>query len=160
MKAKQTRTTLMVVLGVGLVVVLVFVGVIVLTGDDDKSGSAQTEQRDGDGGGDGGSDSEPDLRTVASKRSDGKNAVAAASASMEKPAEIWMRLSAAPKQEVRGQWNVSCGPGNVRMDTFTVTPPHLEKLPIPSKSAPSCIAGVNVQLSGQGRLKVAILRDR
>ena len=159
------RTKLMIVLGVGVVVLLVFVGVALLSGgdDDDSSDSAKTEQSDGgDGGGgdDGGSDSEPRLVTVATKRGQGKYATAAASANMKKPGEIWLRVSAARKQEVTGQWNVSCGKGNVDMDTFTVTPPHERKLTIPSKSAASCIAGATAQLSGSGRVKVTILRDR
>jgi hypothetical protein len=152
-----------VVIGVVLVVVLVLVVVNLLTGgDDDKSNSAKTEQGGGGGGGGGGgaSDSEPALVTVASKRSKGKYATAAASANMKKPGEIWLRVSAAPKQEVTGQWNVSCGKGKVDMDTFTVTPPHEQKLTIPSKSAPSCIAGASAQLGGNGRVKVTILRDR
>jgi hypothetical protein len=45
------------------------------------------------------------------------------------------------------------------MDTFTATPPYLLKLPIPRKNA-SCVAGASAQLSGKGRLKVAILRER
>jgi hypothetical protein len=164
-KEQQLRTKLMLVLGVALVVALVFVGIIVLSGgdDDDTSGSAKSGQGDGkngDGDGGGGSDSEPRLVTVATKRGEGKYATAAASANMKKPGEIWLRVSAAPKQEVTGQWNVSCGAGNVDMDTFTVTPPHERKLTIPSKSAPSCIAGATAQLSGSGRVKVTILRDR
>ncbi|MEY2513873.1 MAG: hypothetical protein QOJ89_1231 [bacterium] len=151
-----------VVIGVVLVVVLVLVAVNLLTGgDDDKSNSAKTEHGNGGGGGGGGDGgSEPALVTVATKRSQGKYATAAASANMKKPGEIWLRVSAAPKQEVTGQWNVSCGKGNVDMDTFTVTPPHDQKLTIPSKSAPSCIAGASAQLGGNGRVKVTILRDR
>jgi len=152
------------VVGVLLVVVLVVVAVSLLSGgddDDDTSGSAKTEQGDGKkGDDDGGSDSEPRLVTVATNRGKGKYATAAASANMKKPGEIWLRVSAAPKQEVTGQWNVSCGAGNVDDDTFTVTPPHERKLTIPSKSAASCIAGATAQLSGSGRVKVTILRDR
>ena len=158
------RTKLMIVLGVGVVVLLVFVGIGLLSGgdDDDSSDSAKTEHSDGGGGGDDGGDddAEPRLVTVATKRGEGKYATAAASANMKKPGEIWLRVSAAPKQEVSGQWNVSCGVGNVDDDTFTVTPPHERKLTIPSKSAASCIAGATAQLSGSGRVKVTILRDR
>ena len=159
------RTKLMIVLGVGVVVLLVFVGILLLSGgdDDDSPDSAKTEQGGGGGGGgdDGGDgDAAPRLVTVATERGEGKYATAAASANMKNPEEIVLRVSAAPKQEVTGQWNVSCGVGNVDDDTFTVTPPHERKLTIPSKSAPSCIAGATAQLSGSGRVKVTILRDR
>ncbi|HEV7805837.1 MAG TPA: hypothetical protein VGO80_08465 [Solirubrobacteraceae bacterium] len=146
-----------VVVGVVLVVVLVVIAVSLLTGGDDDTGSTSgpsAEHGDRDGG------SEPSLRTVSSKRSQGKNAVAATSGIIEQPQEIWLRVSAAPKQKVAGQWNVSCGAGATDSDTFEVTPPHTMKLRIPGKKAKSCIAGASAQLAGTGRLKLSILRDR
>ncbi len=147
-------------LGAISVVALVVVGIVIINGtqEDDSATSAKTEQVGESGGGD--DDSPPPLRTVAIDRGEGKNATAAAaSPSIENPQEIWLRVSAAPKQEVTGSWNVSCGSGNVTMDTFTVTPPHIMKLKLPGKTA-SCIAGSSAQLSDTGRLKLAILRDR
>ncbi len=149
-------------LGAISVVVLVVVGIVIINGtqEDDSATAAKTEQVGGNGDDDGDSDSPPPLRTVAIDRGEGKNATAAAaSPSIENPKEIWLRVSAAPKQEVTGSWNVSCGGGNVTMDTFTVTPPHLMKLKLPGKTA-SCIAGSSAQLSDTGRLKLAILRER
>lgn len=155
----KKRLGLVYALGAILVVVLVVVGIVIINGtqEDDGATSAKTEQVGENGGDD---DSPPPLRTVAIDRGEGKNATAAAaSPSIENPQEIWLRISSAPKQEVTGSWNVSCGSGNVTMDTFTVTPPHLMKLKLPGKTA-SCIAGSSAQLSASGRLKVAILRDR
>jgi hypothetical protein len=151
------------VIGVLLVIVLVVVGVSLLTGgdDDDDPGTSQSSGKDGgDDGDDGDDDDEPALKTVATKRGEGKYATAAVSANMQKPGEIWLRVSAAPKQEVSGSWNVQCGAGNVADDTFTVTPPHEQKLEIPGKNVKSCIAGASAQLDGSGRLKLTILRDR
>ena len=68
-------------------------------------------------------------------------------------------MSAAPKQVVKGSWNVSCAGGGNDLDTFEVTPPALLKLRVPTKNATSCIAGASAQLKGEGRLKLAILRD-
>ncbi|MBA3747612.1 MAG: hypothetical protein H0W96_08995 [Solirubrobacterales bacterium] len=155
-------------LAVVSVVFLVVMGIVILNGtdeNDDSSTSAKTEQGDGDGDGGGGDDDDdgedkPDLKTVALERGEGKNATAAvASPSMERPEEIVLRVSAAPKQEVIGTWNVSCGSGNVSDDAFTVTPPHEIKLKIPKQDA-SCIAGASGQLDKTGRLKLTILRDR
>lgn len=138
-------------------------GIVILNGtdEDDDSPTSGTTERDGDSSSGGDSESEPALKTVAIERGEGKNATAAvASPSMERPKEIWLRVSAAPKQEVSGQWNVSCGKGNVADETFTVTPPTELKLAVPRKNAPSCIAGASAQLDGEGRLKLTILRDR
>lgn len=150
-----------VVVGVILVVVLVLIAVGLLTGGDDDNGSPSGTSAEHGGGGDGGGGSdEPRLRTVSSKRSQGKNATAATSGIIERPKEIWLRVSAAPKQGVTGQWNVSCGAGATDSDTFTVKPPHTMKLRIPGKSAKSCIAGASAQLDHTGRLKLTVLRDR
>jgi hypothetical protein len=157
---------LIVVVAVAVFVVLVIVVVNLLTGDDgaDKgsSGSATRHEEgsdvDGDASGSGGASA---LRTVVTGRGRGKNATAsAASPSIRSPKEIWLRVSAAPKQEVEGTWNISCGAGNVTTDTFKVTPPHLQKLELPGKRTRPCIAGASAQLSGTGRLKLTILRDR
>jgi hypothetical protein len=146
------------------VVVIVVVGIIILNGTDDDDDSPAVAQEEGGGGSDDdGEDSgePPPLRTVAVERGEGKNAtVAAASPSLEQPKEIWLRVSAAPKQEVNGSWNVSCGKGNVAMDTFKVTPPHVMKLEVPGDDPQSCIVGSNAQLKKSGRLKLTILRDR
>jgi hypothetical protein len=147
-----------VVIGVVVVVVLVVVAIVLLTGGDDggkDSTSATSSEHDGGDGGSG-----PSLRTVSTKRSRGKNATAATSGIIDRPREIWLRVSAAPKQSVMGQWNVSCGAGSTDSDTFTVKPPELMKLRIPSKSPKSCIAGASAQLDSTGRLKLSILRDR
>ena len=154
-----------ILIGVLLVVVLVVLAIVLLTGGDDdgsSTGATNGEQRDGGDGGDGESDSDspPPLRTVSMKRSEGPNATAAAGGIIDKPTGIYLRVSAAPKQEVKGSWNVSCGGGSTDMDAFTAKPPYLLKLRIPRKNADSCVAGASAQLSGEGRLKVAILRER
>jgi len=152
-----------ILIGVLLVVVLVVLAIVLLTGGDDdgsSTGATNGEQRDGGDGGDGDSDSPPPLRTVSMKRSEGPNATAAAGGIIDKPRGIYLRVSAAPKQEVKGSWNVSCGGGSTDMDAFTAKPPYLLKLRIPRKNADSCVAGASAQLSGEGRLKVAILRER
>lgn len=158
-KAQQTRTTIIVVLVVGLVAIMVLVGVILLGGGDDRapSGSTRPEQLEGGDGGNG----EPRLRTVASKRSKGDNVAVATTAKLDKPKEIWLRVSAAPKQAVVGEWFVGCGADNFERQNFKVTPPSLQQLRIPPNDAPSCFVRGRAQLlGGKGRLKVAILRDR
>jgi hypothetical protein len=160
----KQKLTLVYVLAAIVVVVLVVVMMVILNNTDDEDDSPAVAREEGSGGSDDGGDSgePPPLRTVAVERGEGKDAsVSAASPSLEKPKEIWLRVSAAPKQEVNGSWNVSCGSGNVAMDTFKVTPPHLMKLEIPGgDDVESCIAGSSAQLKSAGRLKLTILRDR
>ena len=150
---------------IGLVVLLILgviaVGVVSCGGDDDdKSDSGTTSQKSGGGDDDGDGDSAPALKTIAVKRGTGAHATASAAGFAEKPKELWMRVSAAPKQPVTGSWNVTCSGGKIEMDTFKATPPYLQELRLPEKNAKSCVAGASAQLSGEGRLKVAILRDR
>ena len=166
MKSSDLKQKLMLVYAIAAVtiVVIVIVSIVILNGTDEDDDSPAVAQEQGSGAGD--EDSEesgepPPLRTVAVERGEGTDATAAAaSPSMESPKEIWLRVSAAPKQEVTGSWNVSCGSGNVAMDTFTVTPPHVMKLEIPGNDPESCIAGSSAQLKDAGRLKLTILRDR
>jgi len=158
-------------IGLLLVVVVAVVAISLLTGGDDKDDEPTTAQEGSGGGGaddhgdDGDDDDEsedgaPRLRTTAVKRSEGTNAAASASSFAEQPKEFWLRVSAAPKQRVKGTWNVSCAGGGTDQDTFEVTPPYLVQLRIPTKNAKSCVAGTFAQLTAKGRIKVAILRER
>ena len=156
-------------IGLLLVVVVAVVAISLLAGgDDDKDDDPATAQdRSGGGGGvrgggdDGDSeDAAPPLRTVAVKRSEGTNAAASVSDFAEKPKQFWLRVSAAPKQRVKGSWNVSCTGGGADQDEFEVTPPYLVQLRIPTKNAKSCVAGTFAQLSAKGAIKVTILRER
>jgi hypothetical protein len=150
-------------IGVVLVAVLVVIAVVLLSGGDDDAGKSSTPAaRNGGSGGGGpsGTASQPPLRTIMTKRASGLHATLAAGALLTAPGEIWMRVSAAPKQEVKGTWNVTCGKLGTSMDTFAVTPPSIIRLELPGPKPKSCAVGSSAQLSGKGRLKVAILRDR
>lgn len=165
MKSSDLKQKLAIVYALAAVsvVVLVVVAIVIVNGtqEDEPSSAAATEQASpAANSGNGDDDSPPPLRTVAVQRGEGANAaVSAASPSMKRPEQIWLRVSAAPKQEVSGSWNVSCGSGNVTDDTFTVTPPQLISLELPDDNA-SCIAGSAAQIKGEGRLKLTILRER
>ncbi len=152
---------LKIVIGGVLVVVLAVVAVMLLTGGDDDGANGTSASREESGGGSDGADSGPSLRTVAVKRAEGTRVTAAAAAFIKKPTQIWMRISAAPKQKVTGSWNVSCaGGGGTEMNTFTVTPPYLLRLKLPRKNAKTCVGGASARIDGKGRLKVAILKPR
>jgi hypothetical protein len=158
-----------IIIGAVAVVVVAVVLVVVLTGGDDnnkksagkgngkttsaKSGGAKTKPGSGstaDGG----------LHTVKSGRGTGNGAVAQASFIIRKPNQIAIRVSAAPKQSVRANWQLACSGGKTAMDSYDVTPPQLLTLKLPGKNLKTCVASVSAQLSGKGRVKVAVLSDR
>jgi hypothetical protein len=151
--------------GAVLVVVLIVIAVVLLSGGDDDDAAKPGTPAARSGGAVGGdeqpdSGSQPTLRTVMTKRASGQHATLAAGAILTAPREVWLRVSAAPKQEVSGNWNITCGKLGTSMDTFVVTPPSIQQLELPGKNAKSCVVGTSAQLKGKGRLKVAVLRDR
>ena len=166
-------TRIKIVIGVAVVVVLVIVAVLLLSGGDDDStpkratatptttsdDAPASEQEPSD---DDASSSEPALRTLVVGRGEGKNATAQAGKLINDPGEIWIRVSVAPKREVRVTWSLACGGKTASQDNYLTTPPHLRQLKVP-KNAQTCAASVAGQIAetgGSGRLKVAVLRDR
>ena len=166
-------TILKIVIGVVVVVVIGVVAFALLGDDDDESKSAgtnTTKSADKDASksdakkDSGSSDSSdgPALTTIIVKRSKGKNAAAQAGALIQNPDEIWIRVSAAPKQDTRVTWSLACGGGTASQDNYVVTPPHLRQLKVPDK-AKTCAASVAAQLAkpgASGRVKVALLKNR
>jgi hypothetical protein len=154
-----------IVIGValGAVLIVLAIGLLSIGGDDDVSKPGTPAAKDGGSGGGNEPSStgaQPALRTIMTKRASGPHATLAAGALMTAPNEIWLRVSAAPKQQVKGNWNVTCGKLGTSTDTFSVTPPAIMKLELPGPNPKACAVGSSAQLSGAGRLKVAILRDR
>jgi len=155
--------------GIAVVVVLVVAAVLIFGGGDDntpktasnsktKSGAKKSGDSGGSGGSGGGDTSSPALTTVKLARDSGKTATANAGGLMSNPKQIWIRVSAAPKQPVRVTWSLACGGGKSSQDNYVITPPHLRELAVP-KGAKTCVASVAGQLvNGTGRLKVAVLR--
>jgi hypothetical protein len=164
-------TWIKIVIGVVVVVVLGVVAFALLSGDDDdepksagpaKTTTAKSADKDDDSSSDSDSGSEPALRTVVVKRASGKNATAQAGALVRGADEIWIRVSAAPKQETRVTWSLACGGGTSSQDNYLTTPPHLRQLKLP-KDAKTCAGSVAAQLAktgATGRVKVALLRAR
>ena len=161
-----------------VVEVLFVIAVVVLSGcggDDDESPNARTTTsgkttgtaKKGDdkpaektGGATADTDDMPALRTFASGRAEGLKASATANGLVRRPKELWLRVSAAPKQKVRVSYNLTCGTGKNGGGDFIVTPPDIRQIKLPEKNPKVCPVGVAAQLDGKGRLKVALLRDR
>jgi hypothetical protein len=157
-----------VVAGVVLVAVVAVVAVVLLTagGDDQKTASdagktsSAAKQKGAGTGASGGASSAPSLRTFATDAATGPVVSVQADGLVRRPREIWLRVSAAPKQPVGVSWALSCGAGASGLDNYTVTPPDIRQLKVPKKNAKICTVSVSARLSGKGRLKVALLRDR
>jgi hypothetical protein len=158
-----------IVIGVVLVAVLAVVAVVLLTGgDDNKSKSAggkSSKSADKGGsksgsGSDGGTSGEPAMKTLAVKRSQGKNAAVNVGDIMHKPGAVYLRVSAAPKQKVTVNWTLACGVGATAQGDYDATPPDTRELELPKKNAKTCVASASSQIDGNGRLKLTILRDR
>lgn len=167
-------TVIKIVIAVVLVVVVAVVAVVLLTGgDDDKESAskqteaAETETENEDGSprqdapeGQAGKDA-PRLRTVVRGRANGAQARATAAEVINRPGQIWLRTSAAPKQGVSVTWSLLCGEGAAVQRKFRVAPPDLRQLDIPGRDDPAaCTASVAAQLDDRGRVKIAVLRER
>ena len=157
-----------------VLLVLVVVGIAVLAGGD------------GGDGGDGGSDSArgfaegdrsqlpgaetkpvkeaPTVRSgkLDEARREGRLAVAQARGTIVSPSQVRIRVSAAPKQTVRVNWQLGCfkdrrskiGTGEYRTRT-----PDVRRIALPVSGAKSCIATASAQLTRSdrsGRIKVAV----
>jgi hypothetical protein len=158
-----------IIIGVAVVIVLAVVGVVLLTGGDDdtttKAKNKSSKSDDTSSGKDSSSDSSssdgPALRTVAVKRAKGKEAsVAVSSPLMRKPGAIYLRVSSAPKQKIRVNWTLACGVGATAQAFYEVTPPDTRQLELPKKHPKICIASASTQIDGDGRVKLAVMRDR
>ncbi len=169
---------LKIVIGLAVIALLV-VGIVLLTGgddsDDSKSAKNEPSKSDGkssdskaDSGADAGADAdaddddadEPALRTVAVKRAEGRDAsVAVSSPLMRKPGKIYLRVSSAPKQEVRVNWTLACGVGATATSFYEATPPDTRQLELPKKNPKICIASASTQIDGNGRVKIAVMRE-
>ena len=102
------------------------------------------------------------MRTVATKRAVGTQRRRPTSArSCARPGEIYIRVSAAPKQEVTVNWTLACGVGATSQGSYDATPPDTRQLELPKKNPKTCVASASAARSkGEGRVKLAILRDR
>ncbi|MEJ7797079.1 MAG: hypothetical protein WKF42_01175 [Solirubrobacteraceae bacterium] len=152
---------LIIAAAVVLVAALIVVPIVLLSGGDDEQQSARDASQpaaDDERGDD--QSSEPSLRTFSSDRATGMQASAQTDSIVRGAREVWLRVSAAPKQPTTVSWSITCGGGASDLDNYRVTPPDIRKLRLPKQKASFCTASAAAQLSGNGRLKVALLRDR
>ncbi len=117
-------------------------------------------------GGDSGATDTPPRATIDSARKTGRHAKAAVDGRVRDPAEILLRVSAAPKQRVTVSWGMSCpstaggkakGSGRV----YVTTPPDTRALALPKRTIAFCAVTAQARLSGKGRVKLALIgRER
>ncbi len=95
-------------------------------------------------------------------RRKGDFVVAQARATVRSPGRIRLRLSAAPKQKVSVDWQLSCFKNRqvkVGKGKYRVRSPDERGIPLPFQGAENCIATAGAQLTrgGHGRVKIAIV---
>ena len=101
--------------------------------------------------------------TLDTARSVGTFAVAQGRGRIKNPSTISVRVSAAPKQEITVDYQLSCykeGVGaKIGQDRYRTRPPETRSLPLPISGAKECTVTVGAQLTSQrpGRIKVAII---
>jgi hypothetical protein len=167
------------VIPVIVVVVLVVVAIAVFGGSGGGIGGD-------DEGGDGGSDTArgfaegdrsrlpgaetkpvPEAPTVRSgkldeARREGRLAVAQARGTIVSPSRVSIRVSAAPKQTVRVNWQLGCFKdrrARVGTGEYRTRAPNVRSVELPVQGAKSCIATASAQLTRSdrsGRIKVAV----
>jgi hypothetical protein len=161
-----------------VVVVLVLVVVIVIVagggGDgDDEGGAGGSNSARGFAEGDRsrlpGADTKPvpEAPTVRSgkldeARREGRLAVAQARGTVVAPSRVTIRVSAAPKQTVRVNWQLGCFKdrrSKIGMGEYRTRTPDARAVALPVQGAKSCIATASAQLTRSdrsGRIKVAV----
>lgn len=168
--------TLLALLLIGGVTTLALVGV-----DDDSSDDTTALTAPGsDGGDDSDADSDKPRKkklketppapvrsgagTLDVARREGRLAVAQARGRIKKPNGISVTVSAAPKQRVTVDYQLTCyrlngrtGDTKVANKRYSTTPPATRNLPLPIAGADECTVSVSAQLTeGSGRIKVTV----
>jgi hypothetical protein len=100
-------------------------------------------------------------------RSEGRLAVAQARGRIKNPSGVSVRVSAAPKQEVTVDYQLSCykavgktSQTRVANKRYRTTPPNTRSLSLPLSGADECTVSVGAQLTtggSNGRVKVAVV---
>lgn len=116
-------------------------------------------------GGSGGA-AAPQRETLATARDSGRHAQATTQARLQRPAELLLRVSAAPKQRVTVSWGMSCpktagGRAKGTGDVYGAVPPSLRALRLPARPIAFCAISARARLSRSGRVKIAVIgRER
>ena len=96
-------------------------------------------------------------------RREGRLAVAQARGTINNPRVVRIRVSAAPKQTVRVNWQLGCFKDRravIGRDEYRTRTPDSRGISVPTSGAKSCIATASAQLTRSdrsGRIKVAII---
>jgi hypothetical protein len=95
-------------------------------------------------------------------RREGDFVVAQARGTIKTPIGVRLRMSAAPKQTVSVDWQLSCFKNrqvSVGKGKYRTKSPDERQIPLPMQGAETCIATAGAQLTrhGKGRVKIAVV---
>ncbi len=161
--------------GAGVLLLLLVVVVVVVAvgggddaGKDDGATSTQTSTRDKAGTKEKVKGRKVKPAPVGSSgkideaRREGSFVVAQARGTVKNPGRISLRVSAAPKQNVTVDWQLSCFRARkveIGKGKYKTKAPDTRALSLPMSGAETCIATAGAQLTkyGNGRVKVAVV---
>jgi hypothetical protein len=105
--------------------------------------------------------------TLDVSRSVGRLAIAQGRGRIKNPSGVSVRVSAAPKQTVTVDYQLSCYKATgktsvtkVGQARYRTVPPNVRSIPLPLSGADECVVTVGAQLTrtvGEGRVKVAVV---
>jgi hypothetical protein len=100
--------------------------------------------------------------TIDEARREGDFAVAQARGTIRSPSRVSVRVSAAPKQRVSVNWQLSCFKNRkvqIGKGQYLAKAPNERQIPLPMSGAETCIftAGAQLRRHGKGRVKVGVV---
>jgi hypothetical protein len=100
--------------------------------------------------------------TIDEARREGDFAVAQARGTIKSPSAVSVRVSAAPKQRVSVNWQLSCFRSRkvqIGKGQYLALAPDQRHIPLPMSGAETCIftAGAQLRRHGKGRVKVGVV---
>jgi hypothetical protein len=100
--------------------------------------------------------------TIDEARREGDFAVAQARGTIRSPSAVTVRVSAAPKQRVSVNWQLSCFKSRkvqIGKGQYLAKAPEERHIPLPMSGAETCIftAGAQLRRHGSGRVKVGVV---
>lgn len=101
-----------------------------------------------------------ELKVVGSSTAKGKFPATLAHATVDKPAQIKVKVTPDPAQRTAMSWNVACRRGTSagnRHGRYNVTATSTKTLKAPLANSDSCVVSASAQMSGSGTVKVEIL---
>ena len=101
------------------------------------------------------------LHVIAAERATGNRVIVVAAGSASRPASLVLKVTSQPRQQVRGQWLVTCrrgGSSRSTRGTFSGRTVLRRTLRMPFSTPRRCRVSASAQLGSRGSIRLALLR--